>query len=349
MQSLLKNAGAVVALLLQLGSTIADDSNVSSFQIEPVEPYLSAEPSQDSFFVEPTIAQRVAQLESEFDELALQKDLSHKQSPSLRTCTEPMLFASVEWIHWQVRARERLQTLHNLAFNQNVFSPDIREPLQFKHTSGIRTSLGYQFRDGWQLSCIYTYLRPHGRNVDFGERDFEIDYNVVDLQVLRSIHLNESLRLSVFGGVRWIDLEQSHAQLFQNYVNNVVVSTTRDSMTDKTQGVGLRTGASASWQCWRKLSFFGRGACALLSQESTRTYSYESTVDTDSSTDGLPILENAVGVAWDYRRLQIKSGYEMATWFNVTDVGVMHPYSGLENQTRTLTFDGLFIELAMRF
>jgi hypothetical protein len=349
MQAFLKGVTTLLVPLLLSGSSIADDSEVSRFQIEPVESVLSLEPVVYGNDVEPSVVERVTRLEGELDALALQKSSSRTPRVSACSCKQPMLFATVDWIHWQVRGRERLQTIRNLDFPPSVFTPDIQEPLQFDATSGIRASLGYQFRDGWKLSCIYTHLQPNSKDVFIaGQRDLSLDYDVFDLQLLRSLPLNESLSFSVFGSVRWINLDQKHTQIFQNFQNNVVTSFSTHSLTDKTDAVGLRTGGSATWHCWNHLNLFGSGAFAVLSQRSTRAYSTQSAVDTDSSIDGLPILETAAGIAWDHRKFQIKTGYELATLFNLTDVGIM-PFEGIQNQTRTLTFNGVFVELSLTF
>ena len=95
-----------------------------------------------------------------------------------------------------------------------MLTPEVEKPVEFNRANGIRTSLGYQFSDGWQLALIYSYLRPHGKReialptydeevTQRYRRDADLDYDVFDLQLLRSVSLNHNVDLSLYGGVRW--------------------------------------------------------------------------------------------------------------------------------------------------
>ena len=122
-------------------------------------------------------------------------------------------------------------------------------------------------------------------------------------------------------------------------------------MAADTDATGLRVGATTHLDCVSGISLFGSVAGSVLVQKSTRTFATISSgsvtspeTDVDSSWDGLPILETSAGLAWVYDCLSIRAGYELATWFNVTEVGLVLP-SGRPNETRYLTLDGVFVQL----
>ena len=158
------------------------------------------------------IVERLDRLEQEMATLVERPPSSGDATDCSRACSPQSAWsASVDWINWQVRQRDRSQTL--AGYNDGLIIV-FEEPVEFNRANGIRTSLSYQFNDGWQLGLIYSYLRPHGKREDefptSGEgailryrRDTDLDYDVLDLQLLQSVRLKHNAGLSLYGGVRW--------------------------------------------------------------------------------------------------------------------------------------------------
>lgn len=305
------------------------------------------------------ITDRLARLEEEMAMLSAEAP-SCDPEPDLSCCCCPPhgWFTAVDWINWQVRQRERFLILGD---SGNPFFPSgVDQPLEFNRATGLRASLGYQFVRGWQLAFIYSYLRPHGEEITSRvisddvtgrfQRSVDLDYDVFDLQALRPFDLSPDLSLSVFGGIRWASLNQQSLSRSESLTAGVLTSFDQTVTAADTDATGIRVGGTANWECCGGVSLFGSAAGSVLVQNSNRTLARSSSVsptnplDSDSSTDGLPILETAAGVAWVCGRFSIKAGYELATWFNVTEVGFV-PATGLQNQTQNLTFDGAFIRL----
>ncbi len=303
---------------------------------------------------------RLDRLEEEIATLSVRAPNSDPAIDLSCHCCQPQgWFATVDWINWQVRQRERNQILAGVT--GLPFLQDTVRPVEFNRANGVRASLGYEFIDGWQLAFIYSYLHPHGKGditqlmyndvTQRWRRDIDLDYDVFDLQVLRPIALSQDVSLSVFGGVRRASLSQQYLSRSEYFEAGVLTSSFQSRMAADSHGTGMRVGGTAEWQCVAGLSLFGGVAGSVLVQESRRTFLSGSNdpsanlSDSDSSWDGLPILETSAGVAWVNGGLSIKAGYELASWLNVTEVGLVPP-EGLPNQTRSLTLDGVFIQLS---
>jgi hypothetical protein len=106
---------------------------------------------------------------------------------------------------------------------------------------------------------------------------------------------------------------------------------------------GVRLGAEIEWRSDCGIRVFGRGAESILVAD-FRTLQSEvapsSAVNINVTGDTsavVPVIEGAVGIAYDRGPWELSVGYEMSDWFNLVQV----------NRTaQSLLLDGCFFSLS---
>jgi hypothetical protein len=252
------------------------------------------------------------------------------------------------------------------------------ESLEWRTRSGVRVGGGYAFPgDGWEAGAYYTYLhsdasafvaKPSGgtlfatlthpgtiEQVDTALATSGINFNVVDVELARRFNTSERLAFRVFGGARFASIDQS-LNAFYNGVDANLAEVHRPIEFD---GAGIRVGGEGYWNINWGLSLFASASGSLLFGDfrSTliQTNNNGATTDVNVVDDFekiVPVIEMGIGVAWQYRNVQVKVGYEISNWFGLVDspdfVDAIHQ-GKLAHRVSDLSLDGLDLQVRLSF
>lgn len=183
-------------------------------------------------------------------------------------------------------------------------------------------------------------------------------FSVFDLEARYPVIQRTHLEMYLFGGVRWAELDQE----FLVRYDGDMFDDGRFSDSTRMSGAGLRMGTemnwwwNSSWGVFGSMSgslLYGRFQTHLLEAERACTPPCRDTiVDVyDAYGQPVPVLDAAVGIAWNYRCLQVRGGYEMVSWFNFADRSMFpdETHEGAYSPKSTdVLLDGFFIRLTYR-
>lgn len=254
-------------------------------------------------------------------------------------------------------------TIHNLDYDRNA---------------GARASVGYRTKTGWAVRGGYTSFetdgiagadRPTGIGQLFPTRSqpdgfvetdsararSQFEYHTFDLTGDRPVYQNSFSLLSIFGGVRWVDLDELHRFTYngRDFTNGRVID------QNKMSGVGLRMGSEGRWQMAKGISVFGSLAGGLTYGRFTST-TFEDNLDsaivvtdvTNRFEQAVANLEARGGVSASWRNVLVSAGYELNNWFGVIDRTVFTgnvERGGLATISDDLLLEGLFVRVAMNW
>jgi hypothetical protein len=274
---------------------------------------------------------------------------------------------------------------HRRALDYAIVDPNNRgvpegtlDSLEWDTNSGFRLGGGYRLPgDGWELGGYYTYFHTsaHGaQEAPAGGTLFatlthpggisqvasavaasSLNYDVADVEIGRHFDLGQSCAVRLFGGGRFASINQ---KLTVGYDGGDANLAAVDSPTEF-DGGGLRAGGELRWNLPYGFGLVAKGSGALLVGESrsrlTETDNAGATTDVNVSDKVqvvIPVLELGLGVAWQYRALQVSAGYEMSNWFNLVDsvdfVDDVHQ-GKLVHRTSDLSLDGLVLQIGMSY
>ena len=245
---------------------------------------------------------------------------------------------------------------------------------QLGRDSGFRIGLGYQFANCWDATWNYTYFYTDGATLltasvadpvtptqimgvgpgtsTYGDFAFAstLKYQVNDLEFGRWIRLDDSAAIRLFGGFRWAIIDQQLAQTWTDAGSWGAVNTGASLGTINMDGYGLRLGSEGRLNLPSGISVFGKGAASVLSghfqyavsEVNVDGFATTSTlVSTEATTQAVPVLEAALGVAWTRNNLEVSLGYELSAWFNMGN-----RYTPVGPVSNDLLLDGLFVRAA---
>lgn len=214
--------------------------------------------------------------------------------------------------------------------------------LDFGQASGVRAGIGYLFPSGWDLTGNYTYFHnsasafaeePAGGNLwatrshpnvnqeaETAAATGSFKYDVFDLEAGYGYRFNESVAIRPFGGLRWANIDQNLNVRYdgRDFDDGVV----DNNLT--MNGFGFRLGMDGYWHLGHGWSLFGRGAGSVMygkfqSRLLETNFSGADTIVNvkDNYNQAVPVLETAMGAAWQYEEFQFAVGYELNNWFNL--------------------------------
>ena len=211
--------------------------------------------------------------------------------------------------------------------------------------AAFRVGAGYRMpEDGWDVGFFYTYLhddqkgalnaspvgeifatQTHPGTVEFANKAFAdatLSYNVYDLEIGRSADVSQHLAVRPFGGIRFADINQNFAVVYDGADAN------RDMVGSriKFDGAGLRAGGQADWKVLDHVSIYGRAAGSLMVGDfgvQQREFNNGGTTPLTNVGESFrmitPVLEMAVGVSYHTEHFRLSLGYEVTNWFNMID------------------------------
>ncbi len=199
---------------------------------------------------------------------------------------------TVEFIYWTAREdhlafafKEPTESSGTVTGQGRVFDPDWNFEPGFKIGFGV-----LQNHDGWDVYANYTWLRvrntkktidsddpiteqitPIGTfgaggglsNIDQISARWQLDFNVVDLELGRNFFISQCLTLRPYFGLKgtWQDQDflTNSRGIFESILS---VGETKDCLDY--WGVGILAGLDSAWHLTRSLSFLGEVAVSAL-------------------------------------------------------------------------------------
>lgn len=284
------------------------------------------------------------------------------------------VWGSVDVLTWTPRTRGLDFAVTEDGSARAVGAGQVHE-VNLQSDNGIRTNLGYSFRDGWALSFGFTHFETTGTdtvnhpggtgqlfpttshpigpveaNVAIGTAS--LDYDVFDLVASRTVINTPSAVFDLYGGLRWADIG------LDRLVELDGRSFTQGEITDTTDfdGLGLRFGGMGRWRFAGGFSLFGNVSAAAI-----RANFDNHRVETDFGGARLQVdlrdsytqptfnFDTSLGVAWQLNSWMIGAGYEVNVWTNLSEsIRFVDDIEqgGFSTLTGDLLLDGFFFRVA---
>lgn len=326
---------------------------------------------------------RLERLEAQVAELSRQQlsSDSFRETPS---CCLPSVCSTV-CAGWEASAEGLYLKMHQRGLDfastedgtNTILGRGEVHSLDYDRDAGFRTSIGYRTKANWAVRLQYTTFdtdgvavaeRPGGVGQLFATRSHpdgneeadlataasSFEYQTFDLLADRPVWDGPFAALSIFGGLRWIDMEQEHQFRYngRDFVNGLILNHT------EMDGIGLRLGGEGTWRMAGGFSAFGRlGTSIVYGQYETRITETniggsQQLVDmVDRFDQAIPGLEAALGISYTWNGWSVRTGYEVMHWFNLVDramyvddiqEGTYAPYS------QDVLLEGVFAQLIYR-
>jgi hypothetical protein len=290
----------------------------------------------------------------------------------------PAWMFSVDYLNWDLRQRSGDFAITTddgaLAVGQGTV-----HRLELDRNSGARARLAYQTQTGWELGAAYTFFQtaatasavePDGGNM-WATRSHparyeealtadargDFTFHVVDLDARYPVIQHSNLDVHLLGGVRWAQLDQDFSVRYdgRDFTQGLYGNRT------KVDGLGLRMGVETHYWWNSTWGFFGNASGSLMYGR-YRTQLFEADRDCEPCQDiivdvvdrygqALPAVDAALGVSWNYGRLQVRGGYEMTNWFTFADRSMFpdETHEGVYSPKSTdVLLDGFFLRLMYR-
>lgn len=286
------------------------------------------------------------------------------------------LFVDAEYLFMRPRSRELDFAIVDPS---NLGAPiGSVQNLEWEWNSGVRIGGGYRLPpDGWQVGVYYTYFHsgtssaigaPPGGTLfatlnhpgdmelaDTAAANSSVNFNVVDLELSKTLAFHDSFTLRFFGGGRYAWVQQRlNAEYNGGDFSNDLVSSPVDF-----NGGGLRVGAEGDWDFGWGCSIFIRASGSLLigsfntSLVETNNSGATTLVNvTDNFDKVIPVTEIGLGFAWHYHQFTVSAAYELADWSNLVDSPdfVDDVQQGkMSRRTSDLTLDGFIVRMEWAF
>jgi hypothetical protein len=209
-----------------------------------------------------------------------------------------------------------------------------------------------------------TVLSPIGpREVTGAFGQANVDLDVIDVQIGPRLEVGECFLLQFFGGLRLAYIHMKFNAYYTGgdaggFDENLNFTGTRYFNETRFRGLGLRLGGEGTWKVCEYGTLFARGSTSLLSGRFSDSH-FEDNAGVpfvnvaEKWEQVVPVLELAAGITCQFREdMRLAVGYEFSHWFGmvdssdfVDDVAV----GKLSRRTSDLSFEGLFVQLAVSF
>jgi hypothetical protein len=254
---------------------------------------------------------------------------------------------------------------------------------------GIRAGFTFSLPNPeWEFAAYYTYFHAHGNQTftappggviyptvlsPIGPREVtgafaqaNVDLDIVDVQFGPRLAIGECVAFQVYGGLRSGHINMKYNAYYTGgdaggIDANFNFTGTRYFDEVRFRGLGLRLGGEGTYKVCEYATVFLRGSTSILSgrfseshMEDNGTAILTQLVNVAEKWEQLvPVVELGIGVTYQFREdMRLALGYEFSHWFGmvdsadfVDDVAV----GKLTRRTSDLTFEGLFLQLAVSF
>lgn len=255
--------------------------------------------------------------------------------------------------------------------------------------NGVRAGFTFSLPNPeWEAAAYYTYFHAHGNQTftaldrgviyptvlsPIGPREVtgafaqaNVDLDIVDLQIGPRLAVGECFLLQFYGGLRTAHIHTKFNAFYTgrdagNIDENFTFLGTRYFDDARFRGLGLRLGGEGSYRFAEYCTVFMRGSTSLLSGRFSESHMEDNgnailfpQVNVAEKWEQLvPVVDLAVGVTYQFREdMRLALGYEFAHWFGLTDSSDFVDdvaVGKLGRRTSDLTFEGLFLQLAVSF
>jgi hypothetical protein len=208
---------------------------------------------------------------------------------------------------------------------------------------------------------------------DRATAEYDLNYDVFDLEIGQKIAVGNSVNLRLFGGLRYADIDN---ELNVLYYGGPVGFDPNDpgrvNIPSDFSGFGPRIGVDGSWQFARGWSLMGTAATSLMVGDFDINYEYcqqlqpngtpcafpftETHLKSNLDNQFVPVLEAKLGVGyeWQYRQalLHAQLGYQWENWFDGYGTTDFYDsgYSSVHNTRREdFGLDGAFFRFQADF
>jgi Legionella pneumophila major outer membrane protein precursor len=246
--------------------------------------------------------------------------------------------------------------------------------------SAFRVGIGYEMGDGWEWRTEYTYFHSSGQNVvglpaaggslyatltrgggiddvTYAAATDNINYQVFDLEVSKTIKLDPKFDLDLFGGVRAALIDQTLNALYNGGsvgANNAIVNS-----PVYFRGAGLTLGGEGTYHFYKGFGLYGKMRCSLLSgevknelNETNDNGTVQVVAVTEKHEEVIPVAELGMGLSWEYEHVFVKVGYELTDWFNLINSPAFTDSTNIGLPTRRtsdLTLEAVTVQLGVTF
>lgn len=185
---------------------------------------------------------------------------------------------------------------------------------------------------------------------------FDVDFDVIDLDGRLLLLETDNLAINGLGGVRWANMDQTLAASYSANGGTIVEAGAQYD------GLGARVGLDGEYRARNGFGAYAKGAASLMfgaARGDYRQYQQNNAANPQIFTTGKydrlsPILDFETGVQWvsPQQRLRFSAGYMASVWFNVITtrdyiVGIQN--NQFDDFSDTITFDGLTARAEVRW
>lgn len=286
-------------------------------------------------------------------------------------------FFTVDYLYWKPRRRALDFAIVDPNDQLGVEVPEGSiESLDWERRGGLRFGAGYLLPgSSFDIGAAYTYFHssddrsfvaPAGgvilptltqpgavNEVGQAAASGGIDYDVIDLELGRRIHLCDGIAVRMFGGLRAAWIDQKFSALYdggaasQDQVRQVLLF----------DGWGMRLGSEGRWELSNGFSVFTRASGSLLVGDfrlhlsETNNLGGTPLVSLEEKFEHLvPVFEAAAGLAWQWNNVHVSGGYEFVNWFDMVQwrdqVDDFNEAKGT-NRMGNLGLDGFFLRIGL--
>lgn len=371
---------ATIVTCMMLGAVIAVAPTRAQEEVLPLEydpdSLLRPRPSYAQGWMD--YGERLNILEAELANYRARMGECRCRNRNVQRHTCPGLFVSAEFLSWKPRRRGLDFAISDPddQFLTNTVEGRV-ESLELESNAGLRATIGYLMSSGWDIAFTYTNFHasdsrfiqepaggslwairvlPDGfenNQADSASATADLGVDVFDLEIGRWLNHSGSTSVRLFMGIRSAIIDQSFSVDYQG--GNIGTYPVRQHIG--MDSVGLRAGASAHWFLTDRLSIFGSGSGSVLIGDFGAAYEEDSGSEISVSDEYLqtvPAIDVAAGFDWRLNALTIQVGYELSTWFNMSErisfnderglLGEFNP-SVFSNGSNDLGIDGMFVRL----
>ncbi|HPE85272.1 MAG TPA: Lpg1974 family pore-forming outer membrane protein [Chlamydiales bacterium] len=258
----------------------------------------------------------------------------------------------------------------------NVGKGDVHS-IDFGVEPGFKVGLGWDLpHDDWDLYAQFTWLHADGDgkttkantagivNPQFdpiisNKANWNLKFNVIDLELGRNFFVSKYLKLRPFGGFKgtWQDQDYS-----VNYVtDNIIRNDAKTTIDQDFWGFGIRGGCNTAWHFTNSWSVFGNCAISALwsgydvDRKDVDTFLGidDTTLNTQNNYHTIsPVLELILGIRYDLwfyydeYHLSIDAGWEEQVWWGHNRYVVINQP---QQNGGNLSFQGLTLTVRFDF
>jgi len=286
------------------------------------------------------------------------------------------LYYGVEHVDWKMRRRDLDFAVTHSGAALAIGSGEIKE-LSFDRDNNFKAFMGFKLSEGWKAGLVYSnYRTSQSMAVEsqsagslfatrshpkYNEEAFDAEIaavfesNVFDAEVRGDINLSDRASITIFGGLRWMDVTQNVVTAYDGLDFNQGLITQQN----QSDLFGLRIGGVGSFHISDDFYLFGSLEATIaygdhtvsLNELDNEFGTQDVLVDVqDTYGQGHLLSAAAFGVGWQFAGgCDLKLGYEINYWGGLADrlVFLDDTHEAMfSHETEDILMDGFFVRLS---